>query len=122
VKTGERIRFACSPSRALAVAWALTATVVVRRRLRRHGLQATSPGSSWVPAGGEAGVGLVLGRLSPSCLERCLVLQRWLADHGRPLDVIIGVQVSRPANALAHAWLEYEPPGDFAELLRLPPP
>ena len=65
----------------------------------------------------------VLRRRSASCLERSVVLQRWHAAHGRPLDVVIGVKLP-VSDFLAHAWLDGEPaPPDmtFDELLRLTP-
>jgi hypothetical protein len=53
-----------------------------------------------------------------------MVKQRWLATHGRPMPVVIGV--GRPDEAFgAHAWIEgYDHPSEaesFKELLRLAP-
>jgi hypothetical protein len=61
-----------------------------------------------------------LWRTSPTCLERALVLQRWLAAHGSPYDVVIGV--TAPADGFAaHAWLDGEDDARaYAELTRLP--
>jgi hypothetical protein len=70
-------------------------------------------------------VKVVLKRQDPSCFERALVLQRWLAAHGIPKDLIVGTQGSASSGFKAHAWLEGEslPAGEqYAELLRLPPP
>jgi hypothetical protein len=54
---------------------------------------------------------------------RSIVLQSWLAAHGEPRDLIVGV--TQPGAAFrAHAWLEGEAEhGDepFHELLRRPP-
>jgi hypothetical protein len=73
-----------------------------------------------LPAAATRGVSAVLRRSSPTCLERALVLQRWLAAHGCARDVVIGV--TAPADGFAaHAWLDGEVHGrDYAELTRLP--
>jgi hypothetical protein len=70
-------------------------------------------------------VAAVLRRRQATCLERSLVLQRWLAAHGDRRDLVIGVKA--PGEEFgAHAWLEGEPPTDgiseFTELLRRPAP
>jgi hypothetical protein len=73
------------------------------------------------PRGGERGVYAVLRRREPSCLERSLVLQRWLTAHGDPRDVVIGT--TGTAGFAAHAWLDGEEAGvdRFTEITRLPP-
>jgi hypothetical protein len=69
-------------------------------------------------------VEFVLRRTEPTCLERSLVLQAWLAAHDVPCEVVIGV--TRTGGAVtAHAWLDIEA-GDpvarsYAEIHRLPP-
>ena len=79
------------------------------------------PAPPRLPAGAERGVRAVLRRRENSCLERSLVLQRWLAAHGDARDVVIGT--TGPAAFQAHAWLD----GDehsaarYVELSRLPP-
>jgi hypothetical protein len=55
-----------------------------------------------------------------TCLERSLILQRWLLEVGRPHDLLIGVQ-RRGGSVIAHAWLDHEDPRGYAELLRLQP-
>ena len=74
-----------------------------------------------LPAGAERGVRAVLRRREHSCLERSLVLQRWLAAHGDERDVVIGT--TGPAGFQAHAWLDGDEDGAarFVELSRLPP-
>jgi Transglutaminase-like superfamily len=72
-----------------------------------------------LPAGAVRGVRAVLRRREPSCLERSLVLQRWLAAHGDPRDVVIGTTGTSAFEA--HAWLEGEDAGHYTELTRLPP-
>jgi hypothetical protein len=59
----------------------------------------------------------VLRRLEPSCLERALVLQRWLAAHGEPRVVVIGVTAAQDFRA--HAWLDGEPAPGFHEIARV---
>jgi hypothetical protein len=39
-----------------------------------------------------------------TCLERALILQSWLATHGRPYPVAVGVALG--GGFEAHAWLE----------------
>jgi Transglutaminase-like superfamily len=74
----------------------------------------------------------VLSRTAPTCLERALVAQRWLAAHGDPREVIIGVITDGKSDIAlasggfaAHAWLEgeqqdiHEP---YLEMHRIPAP
>jgi hypothetical protein len=66
----------------------------------------------------------VLAREAPSCLERALVLQRWLLAHGEPRDVVVGTRGSVTGTFEAHAWLEGEalPAGPgYVEMTRLRP-
>jgi Transglutaminase-like superfamily len=73
-----------------------------------------------LPARAGRGVDAVLRRLEPSCLERALVLQRWLAARGDRRDVIIGV--TAPGDGFrAHAWLEGENGSSFTEIARVGP-
>lgn len=72
--------------------------------------------------GAIRGVYAVLRRRHVTCLERSLVLQRWLAAHGDSRAVIIGV--TRPGDDFhAHAWLEGEFPchPGYEELTRRAP-
>lgn len=61
------------------------------------------------PAAGP-GVAGVLRRLSPTCLERALVAQRWLVALGQPCDVVIGARFGEepghPREFAAHAWID----------------
>jgi hypothetical protein len=64
--------------------------------------------------------GPATSHLDPTCLERSLVLQRWMAGHGEPRAVIVGV--AGPRNFKAHAWLgggTPPPAAGFAELTRI---
>jgi hypothetical protein len=71
--------------------------------------------------GHERGVRFVLRRGEPSCLERSLVLQRWLVAQGDPRDVVIGT--TGATGFEAHAWLDGDESGveRFTEITRLPP-
>jgi hypothetical protein len=67
---------------------------------------------------------LVFALQRPSCLERALVLQRWLVGQGIARDVIVGTEGGASRRFTAHAWLEGEPqpPGRrYVEILRLAP-
>jgi hypothetical protein len=69
-------------------------------------------------------VNAVLRRMPHTCLERALVLQKWLAAHGEAKDVVIAV-TSREGGFRAHAWVEeaeLSPLEGFAELQRVPLP
>jgi hypothetical protein len=78
------------------------------------------------PAGGanhRALVSVVLGLARATCLVRSAVLQRWDADHGRPLPLLVGVARNGDGRIEAHAWLDGERSGQgFVELHRRPPP
>jgi hypothetical protein len=114
-------RFGLSTLR--AAWWALRALRRGRRALRTRGLEARIDAPPPLPWGARRGVYAVLRRKDPTCLERALVLQRWLAAHGRPHDVVVGV-ARREGSVTAHAWLDFESESsghDFGELLRLPP-
>jgi hypothetical protein len=69
-------------------------------------------------------VRVILRRQSPSCLERALVLQRWLLAHGEARDVVVGTEGGARTTFTAHAWLDGEgqPEGHrYVEMLRLAP-
>jgi hypothetical protein len=71
-------------------------------------------------------VSAALGRLDPTCLERALVEQAWLASLGTRLDVVIGVPEGRMDEGNpAHAWVDGRDtvsPSRYFEIYRLPPP
>ena len=77
-----------------------------------------------VNASGARAVRVVLHLTRASCLERSLVLQRWLASHGVARDVIVGTEGGTHSGFAAHAWIDGEPqpPGrSYVELIRLSP-
>ena len=55
-----------------------------------------------------------------TCLERSLIMQRWLMANGQPHDVLIGVRSPRETT-IAHAWLDHEDSMSHHVLMRLPP-
>ena len=102
--------------------WALRAVVAAHRQLRARPLAAVRlpappPG---VPAAAERGVYAALRRLKPSCFERALVLQRWLACRGDSRAVVIGVTAAGRGFS-AHAWLEGEHAPEYEEIARVAP-
>jgi hypothetical protein len=101
--------------------WTLRSLRRVRRQLRNGALaDVTIDAPPELGRTAGWGVDAVIRRTPTSCLERSLVLQRWLAARGEPRDVVIGVRAPS-AGFRAHAWLEGEPSGDYDELVRLSP-
>lgn len=120
----ERLMGRYSVATARAGLWAWTSLRQASRALARDGVQATVAPPPPLPTGARRGVEAVLRRTSPTCLERSLVLQAWLAAHGVPCEIIIGV-AKQGLEVKAHAWLDIEA-GDhvareYSELHRLAP-
>ena len=106
-----------------AAAWAYRALASVREQSRRRDperVQVLEPPR--LPAHAQRGVRGVLRRAHATCLESALVRQRWLAAHGDPRDLVIGV--AGPTSSFrAHAWLEGDHPREsegYTELTRFP--
>ena len=103
--------------------WTWWALRRARQRLPRDGLATVVPPPPTLPPGARRGVYAVLRRQPATCLERALVLQRWLAAQGEPHDVVVGVSRAT-GDFAAHAWLDSEAGAveaeGFDELLRLP--
>jgi hypothetical protein len=99
-----------APATLRDAAWAIRALRRLRRALPRDGLEArvaAPPGSA---RAGVRGVELALRLGHATCLERSLIVQRWLLAHGRSHDVLVGV--AGGVDALdAHAWVHrYDAP------------
>lgn len=108
-----------------AALWAARAVRSSRRQLRRSGYDdLVLPRVPALPTSASRGVHAVLRRLSPTCLERAVVLQRWRAVHGDPRAVVVGVRGTGD-EFRAHAWLDDESPEldhtEYRELVRLGP-
>jgi hypothetical protein len=103
--------------------WALRVLYTTRRSLRRGELATTVASPPALRWGATRGVEGILRRRPQTCLERSLVLQRWLASHGKRHEVVIGVSLNDKEFS-AHAWLDYESGRPdvqkFHELLRMP--
>lgn len=94
------------PSVLAGALWATFAAYVVRRRLGHVGLKASVPRPPRLSWQAERGVTGALRRLAPTCLERALVQQAWMASQGVDRDVVIGVPPHGMRNDPAHAWVD----------------
>jgi hypothetical protein len=104
--------------------WAWRALRVARGRLANGEVRDVAlPAPPAVPERAVRAVQVVLRRQEPSCLERALVLQSWLASHGVARDVVVGTKGGTRRQFKAHAWVDGEPQPDdqFTEILRLAP-
>jgi len=54
-----------------------------------------------------------------TCLQRSLIMQRWLFAAGESHDVLVGVASSSPISA--HAWLDHETAPGYKVIARLNP-
>lgn len=104
--------------------WARGALRKARRALARGEIRKIElPDPPALPASAIRGVAGLLRRREHTCIEGALVRQRWLAAHGEPRAIAIGV--TAPSHGFAaHAWLvgEDDPEASiFHELTRLDP-
>jgi hypothetical protein len=110
---------------ARAAVWAWRALRSVRGQLRDGGMRDVHvPAPPRVRPRAVRAVRVVLAREEPSCLERALVLQRWLLAQGIARDVVVGTNGSAPGTFTAHAWLDGESMPDerrYIEMTRLAP-
>ncbi len=110
---------------ARALLWTQRVFGEVRRELRAHGTNASVPAP---PAGLSLWSGHQVSRYlrwrRATCLERSLILQRWLAAHGKLVPVVIGVGTTDDVFA-AHAWLPgFDPETEYVgyrEISRIEP-
>lgn len=104
--------------------WARGALRTTRQALARGEVRDIAvPAPPSLPVSAVRGVDAVLRREAPTCLERALVRQRWLAAHGDQRAIAIGVTAPSRGFA-AHAWLvgDEDPVAPaFLELTRLEP-
>jgi len=124
--SGWNLKRYLSPSMLTAALWTFRARLRARQVVWQDGISVPLilPSSVGTAPTATPAVEAVLARTRATCLVRSLVLQTWLADHGEPVDVVIGV-TPPSAGFRAHAWLDrvgetgYE---EFVELHRLPAP
>lgn len=104
--------------------WAHGALRAARRALAEGEIRGIElPAPPVLPASAIRGVVGWLRHREHTCLEGALVRQRWLAAHGEPRAIAIGVTAPSQGFA-AHAWLvgEDDPRVPvFHELTRLEP-
>lgn len=87
--------------------WGARALRAVRRDVRDDGVGVAVPVPPLTARGSLRGARIALRVRRASCLERSLVVQRWWASRGVPLDVIVGVRhPDRSDGPLAHAWVD----------------
>ena len=104
----QGLRRLTTPWPSLGVAaWALGARWRARCIAHASGLNDLQlPRSPARPASQVRTVRAVLRLTGATCLIRSAVLQRWYADHGRPVDIVVGV--TPPSGGFrAHAWLDF---------------
>lgn len=94
----------------------------MRASLPRDGLDARVAPPPELPDSALRGVEGLLSRVAkPTCLERALILQRWMASHGDPRAVVVGVATDQGFEA--HAWVQgYDEVGErYSELTVIAP-
>jgi hypothetical protein len=89
--------------------WAVFALRRLRGEISELGLEAQVPPPPELAPEGLRGVEAALRRRRATCLERSLILQRWLLAHGDPHEILIGVNGGAD-RIEAHAWIDgYDP-------------
>ena len=95
----------------------------LRIDLRANGLHAELTAPPRLPSTAIRGVTVTARYLRATCLERSLLLQKWLLAQGRPYTLVIGVPAPGAEPFIAHAWLEgHDRPDDdaaYSQLVRL---
>jgi hypothetical protein len=89
--------------------WAVLALRRLRGEISERGLEAQITAPPELASGGLRGVEAALRRRHATCLERSLIIQRWLIAHGASHEVLIGVNGGAD-QIEAHAWIDrYDP-------------
>jgi len=120
------LRTAASPlwrrSRPAVFSWLETSLTDVRAGLQTEGIDARSrlPDPPYAAPWLTGFIAVRLAMLHATCLERSVIMQRWLMAIGRPHDLLIGVKSPRETT-IAHAWLDHEDSRGHHVLMRLPP-
>jgi hypothetical protein len=101
-----------------AASWAILALRRLRREIPDAGLDVRVLAPPRATPGGIRGVEAALRMRHATCLERSLIVQRWLMAVGSHHDVLIGV--GRDADTIdAHAWIHRYDPDAEGEGLQL---
>jgi hypothetical protein len=100
--------------------WADTAFRHVRHRLGADGLRVRLPPPPRTRLPQTRLIDRWLHWRGATCLERSLVMQRWLLAAGEPHQLIIGVETPGDT-VMAHAWLDHEDSRGYTVLLALDP-
>jgi hypothetical protein len=85
--------------------WAMRVLRRLRRDIHKRGLEVQIAMPPELAAEGLYGVEAALRHRHATCLERSLILQRWLIAHGAAHEVLIGVN-SAADRLEAHAWVD----------------
>jgi hypothetical protein len=105
--------------------WTMRSVHRLRVGLRTNGLKAELTMPPPLPSSAVRGVTATAGCMRATCLERSLLLQKWLLAHGRPHTLVIGVPAPGDEPFIAHAWLEGHDGTDdgaaYAQLVRIDP-
>lgn len=105
--------------------WTARSVRKLRVDLRHSGLAAVLDPPPPLPAASVRGVTATSHWLRATCLERSLLLQKWLFIHGSSHTLVIGVPAPGEHAFIAHAWLEGHDDTDdgasYAQLVRLEP-
>lgn len=105
--------------------WAARSMRGLRASLPADGLHAELTVPPRLPPTAIRGVTATARCLHATCLERSLLLQKWLLIQGSPHAVVIGVPPPGKEPFIAHAWLEghdrADADGRYAELVRVEP-
>ena len=95
-----------------AAIWAGRALREVRGALPSDGLDVVVRPPPELPQHAVRGIKAVVWLSRATCLERSLLLQRWLAAHGAPHPLVVGTSIAKGFEA--HAWVrgvDEEPDG-----------
>lgn len=112
------------PSQVLTLMWVANGLLKTRAQLmtgQPPGVELPPPrgcGSSSLRLRRTSSVRRLLRSMRASCLEECVVTQRWLAAAGEQRTLVVGVR-QPGADFVAHAWLEGDRvPAEFTPLTR----
>jgi hypothetical protein len=98
--------------------WAVFALRRLRSEISERGLEIRVAAPPELASDGLRAVEAALRRQHATCLERSLIIQRWLIAHGSSYEVLIGI--SGDADGIeAHAWLDRYDPATQGEGFRV---